>query len=55
MEDEITAMEEIETRQHVLFSELNSGFTSNTAWECVLAAVNEVRQKNKTLADIKKK
>uniref|UniRef100_A0A0E9XUR7 Myb/SANT-like DNA-binding domain-containing protein n=1 Tax=Anguilla anguilla TaxID=7936 RepID=A0A0E9XUR7_ANGAN len=59
LEDEITAMvEEIEDRQHVLFSGLNSGLTNKAkqvAWECVAAAVNEVGQQDITVADLKKK
>ncbi|KAJ8346446.1 hypothetical protein SKAU_G00278470 [Synaphobranchus kaupii] len=59
LEDELTAMvEEIEDRQHVLFGGLNSGLTNKAkqvAWECVAAAVNEVGQQDRTVADLKKK
>lgn len=45
LEDKIVAMaEEIEARQHVLFSGVNRGLTSkakHAAWECVTEAHSE--------------
>ena len=59
LEDEITAMvEEIEDRQHVLFAGLNSGLTNKAkqvSWECVAAAVNQVEQQDRTVADVENK
>jgi hypothetical protein len=43
-------VEEIEDKQHVLFGGLNKA--EQVAWECVAAAVKEVGQQDRTVADL---
>lgn len=52
--DEITAIEDIEAKQHALFGGLKCGLPNTQLWECAAAAVDEVRQKDTTVADLKK-